>query len=221
MIAAHRLSILICLCTLLAPSAYADTPRQLIWADLVPKIAAADNPFAKFTKAQLLALGEVAAVRDRKARGEPVSPIELVDEAAATNRLVQAGIDVDGLMARRKEFADKKRQRAQTVNSSLNGQEVRMPGYLLPLEFSGKQVIEFLLVPWVGACVHTPPPPPNQIVYVKADKPFDFAGMFTPIQVTGQMATTATSKSLYLIDGSSAIDIGYSIRATLVEPYKE
>ena len=51
-----------------------------------------------------------------------------------------------------------------------------MPGYLLPLEFSGKLVSEFLLVPWVGACIHTPPPPPNQIVHVKTDKPIELAG---------------------------------------------
>jgi len=98
---------------------------------------------------------------------------------------------------------------------------IRMPGYLLPLEFSGRLVSEFLLVPWVGACIHTPPPPPNQIVYVKADKPFEFSGLFTPVWVTGQMAASSSRKSLYLIDGTADIDVGYSLRASQVEPYKE
>jgi hypothetical protein len=72
------------------------------------------------------------------------------------------------------------------LNSALDGQVVRLPGYLLPLEFFARQVTEFLLVPKVGACVHTPPP--NQILYVKADKPFDFFALFTSVQVTGEMA---------------------------------
>lgn len=221
MIATYCLRILILFGTLLTSSAYADTPRQLLWADLVPKVAPADNPFAKFTKAQLLALTDIADIRDRRARGERIPPIEQGDEAAAARKLELQGVDVDSLLAKRKEFGEQKRVRAHTVNSALDGQVVRIPGYLLPLEFSGKQVIEFLLVPWVGACVHTPAPPPNQIVYVKADKPFDFHGMFTPIQVTGLMAATSTKKSLYLVDGTSDIDIGYSMDATLVEPYKE
>lgn len=216
-----RRRIAICFCALLVSNVYADTPRSLIWADLVPRTAPADNPFAKFTKAQLLALNDIAEVRDRRARGVNISQIEQGDEEAATRKLEREGVDVDGLMARRKELGEQKRARAYAVNSALDGQVVRMPGYLLPLEFAGKQVTEFLLVPWVGACVHTPPPPPNQIVYVKADKPFDFHGMFTPIQITGQMMATATKKALYLIDGSSDINIGYSMRATLVEPYKE
>jgi hypothetical protein len=76
-------------------------------------------------------------------------------------------------------------------------------------------------VPWVGACIHTPPPPPNQIVHVKTDQPFEFTGLFTPVWVTGRMSAAASRKSLYLIDGSSDIDIGYSLQASQVEPYKQ
>jgi hypothetical protein len=213
---------LLLLGALLAGSAQADVPRQLMWEDLVPKPSAAENPFAKLTKDQLLALSDIASVRDRKARGDKtLSEIDLTDERAATRRLEQAGIDVDGLLARRKEIAEQKRSRTLAVNASLDGQTVRLPGYLLPLEFSGKQVTEFLLVPWVGACIHTPPPPPNQIVHVKSARPFEMAGIFMPVWVTGQMSTGATKKSLFLIDGSSDIDVGYSMRATEVEPYKE
>ena len=50
--------------------------------------------------------------------------------------------------------------------SGLEGQEVRIPGYIVPLDELATETSEFLLVPYVGACVHTPPPPPNQLVYV-------------------------------------------------------
>ena len=75
------------------------------------------------------------------------------------------------------------------MNPALDGRTVRIPGYLLPLEFSGKRVTAFLLAPWVGACIHTPPPPPNQIVYVKLKKPFNLKSMADPYWVTGRMST--------------------------------
>lgn len=221
MTAKHCLrAILILFFALLAPAVWADAPRQLMWKDLVPPLPA-DHPFASLTRQQALQLTDIAAVRDRRTRGEKLSPIELADEEAAARKLQQAGIDVDGLLARRKEIAEQGRLRAQSVNAALDGQTVRIPGYLLPLEFSGKEITEFLLVPWVGACIHTPPPPPNQIVHVRSDKPVGNVTLFAPIWVTGRMSTVASKKSLYLVDGESNIDIGYSLRASAVEPYKE
>jgi hypothetical protein len=216
----HARSCLLLLGALLASIAYADAPRQLMWADLAPQQPPSENPFAKLSRDQLQQLSDVATVRERKARGDKtLSPLELDNEQAVSHKLVQSGIDVDGLLAKRKELAEQRRARGKVVNSALDGQIVRMPGYLLPLEFSGKLVTEFLLVPWVGACIHTPPPPPNQIVHVKADKPFEFGGLFTPVWVTGQLATRSAKKSLYLIDGSSDSDSGYSLLASQVEPY--
>jgi hypothetical protein len=210
--------ILILLCALLTPNAWPDEPRQLMWADLVPKSAVMDNPFLKLTKEQLAWVSDVAAVRDRKDRGDrTLSATERDSEQALSRKLEEAGIDVDGLLATRMKIIE----RGQAVNPLLNGQNVRLPGYLLPLEFSGKQVSEFLLVPWVGACIHTPPPPPNQIVHVKPEKPVEIGGMFAPVWVTGQMTTGAIKKSLSLVDGSADIDVGYSLRASQVEPYKE
>ena len=215
-------SFLVLCCMLQASSAFADAPRQLLWEDLTPKLQASENPFAKLTKEQLVKLSEIAQVRDRKARGDnSLSTVEAGIEQSNSRKLEEEGVDVDALLAKRKEIAEQQRVRGHAVNAALDGQVVRIPGYLLPLEFSGKRVSEFLLVPWVGACIHTPPPPPNQIVHVKADKPFDFGGLFAPVWVTGRMSTAAAKKSLFLIDGSADIDIGYSLQASQVEPYKE
>ena len=96
------------------------------------------------------------------------------------------------------------------------------PGFtVLPLEITGRKVTEFLLVPWVGACIHTPPPPPNQIVHVKTDTPFELTGLFMPVWITGRLSTGATKRSLYLVDGTSDIDIGYTVKASRVEPYSQ
>jgi hypothetical protein len=213
--------LLLLLGALLMPSAQAQTPRQLMWDDLVPKAAGAEDPFAKLTREQLTDLALVASVRDRKARGETVSPADAADEQTLSRKLKQGGVNVDDLLARRKEIAAQRQRASGGVNQTLNGKVVRIPGYLLPLEYSGKLVSEFLLVPWVGACIHTPPPPPNQIVHVRPEKPFETNGMFAAVWVTGTLATTSTKKSLFMLDGSSDIDVGYSLRASLVEPYKE
>lgn len=50
---------------------------------------------------------------------------------------------------------------------ALDGKVVRIAAFIVPLEDDMQESDEFLLVPYFGACVHTPPPPPNQMVYVK------------------------------------------------------
>ncbi|MBF0236458.1 MAG: DUF3299 domain-containing protein [SAR324 cluster bacterium] len=67
----------------------------------------------------------------------------------------------------------------------LQGKLVRLPGYIVPLDGDENTVKQFLLVPTLGACIHVPPPPPNQIVMVNMQKsiPADF--MFYAVWVTG------------------------------------
>jgi len=197
----------------------AETPRQISWDDLSVKLSAAENPFAALSMDQLELLVDVASARDRRARGMSLSQQDLANEKSAAEKLKNAGIDVDFLLGKRDEIAEKKRAQASAANPALDGKLVRIPGYLLPLEFSGKQVTEFLLVPWVGACIHTPPPPPNQIVHVKSDKPFEMNGNFDPVWVTGRITAGAIKKSVYVTDGSSEIDISYSMRASQLDRY--
>ena len=99
------------------------------------------------------------------------------------------------------------------VVNELNGKHVRIGGYVVPLDFESTTVKEFLLVPFVGACIHVPPPPANQIIYVKTDKGFEVAGQFDPVTVTGTIKTEPAFTGL--------ADAGYSIDAETVEPRKE
>jgi hypothetical protein len=57
--------------------------------------------------------------------------------------------------------------RAPAALAALDGKRVVIAAFIVPLEDDMQQADEFLLVPYFGACVHTPPPPPNQMVYVK------------------------------------------------------
>ncbi len=203
------------------PALAEDAPRQIQWQDLAPKAAPAGNPFEKLTRDQLAALSEVAGVRDRKAAGDKtLTAAEVSAAQSAAQRLEQSGLNVEALLATRREISEHRRNRGAQTNPLLEGQVVKLPGYLLPLELSGKRVTEFLLVPWVGACVHTPPPPPNQIVHVKVDAAYEMTSLFEPVWVIGKLATSATKKSLYMVDGASDIDVGYSLRGARVEAYK-
>jgi hypothetical protein len=197
--------------------------KQLAWEDLIPSTVTFDDPFAEMEREKLEYLGFVARVRSLIAAGKPVSQETRQEAAEMEAELNQEGIDVDGLLARRGEIRELRRKKAGAVVEDLDKTSVKMPGYLLPLEYSGQKITEFLLVPWVGACIHTPPPPPNQIVHVilNKDNAFESRSIYEPVWVAGQMFTQTSTQNLFLKDGSSDIHMSYKIQATLVERYKQ
>lgn len=97
------------------------------------------------------------------------------------------------------------------VRTDWNGMTVRIPGYMLPIEYDGTGVTAFILVPFVGACVHVPPPPANQLVFVTTNKPYQTSGLFEAVNVIGMFGTAATS--------TQEIDIGYALSADEIKPF--
>jgi len=215
----NLLRLFVILYTFASSTFAADPPRQLTWGDLIYQLPASENPVANLTLEQIQAVAELSNLRDRKARGIELNAADVAAERADVEKLKKWGIDIDALQAKREETHRKSKQLAETVNSALDGKLVRIGGYLLPLEFSGKDVTEFLLVPWAGACIHTPPPAPNQIVHVKAEKPVPIKGMYDPVWVVGKIAASNSRKSVFLTDGNADIDVGYSISLAQVAPY--
>ncbi|MBN8449112.1 MAG: DUF3299 domain-containing protein [Candidatus Accumulibacter sp.] len=97
------------------------------------------------------------------------------------------------------------------VETALNGQRVRIAGFVVPLERKGEQVLEFLLVPYFGACIHVPPPPANQIIHVVPEKP-----------VTGMRTMDAmwVSGTLKLDRSETGMGVsGYRLRGEALAPY--
>jgi hypothetical protein len=97
------------------------------------------------------------------------------------------------------------------INPLILGQSVRLPGYMVPLEDLPEGTKEFLLVPYFGACVHSPPPPANQIVHVVLDKPSKRFRLMDTLWVTGPLSATKTDSHM----GVSS----YRIDAKLVAPF--
>lgn len=176
----------------MAAVAATDAPRDLKWKDLVPPASQQPPPrqktfYAGSTPAQDASGG--AATVDA-----PPPPMAEGQWMSRSRKQPGAG------------------QPANVVKD-LDGQLVRIGGYVVPLDFDATQVKEFLLVPFVGACIHVPPPPTNQIIYVKAEKGFDVQGSFDPVWVTGKMKTEMQFTGL--------AETGYSIEAEKVETRKE
>lgn len=97
------------------------------------------------------------------------------------------------------------------IRTDWNGKIVRLPGFILPIDYSGTTVSAFILVPFVGACVHVPPPPANQLVFVTAPEPYESSGLYEPVNVIGMFGAASMSTQL--------ADIGYALSADRIEPF--
>lgn len=98
------------------------------------------------------------------------------------------------------------------VRTDWNGEIIRLPGFIVPIDYSGTGVTAFILVPFVGACVHVPPPPANQLVFVTSKKPYESSGLYEPVNVTGMFGTASMSTQL--------ADIAYALSADHIEPFR-
>jgi uncharacterized protein len=74
----------------------------------------------------------------------------------------------------------------------LNNQVVKIPGYIVPLTDDLESFNEFLIVPDPQACIHFPPPPPNQILYVKTKKNLPINITFYPFWFQGRLEAVST-----------------------------
>jgi len=102
--------------------------------------------------------------------------------------------------------------KATDTLKALNGKRVRVPGFVVPLDDFMEDGAEFLLVPYYGACVHTPPPPPNQIIFVQMEgKKAVKLALFDAIWMHGTLKI-ATVESPY---GT----VGFTIDGQKMEPY--
>ncbi len=94
----------------------------------------------------------------------------------------------------------------------LNGKKIRIPGYTVPFEYGADaQIKEFLLVPYFGACIHSPPPPPNQTVFIMADKPIKMKDLAQAVWIEGTIYTQTQESEL--------ADAAYTIKLTGIEEY--
>lgn len=101
---------------------------------------------------------------------------------------------------------------ATKLNPALDDAYIKMPGYIIPLEQTALGVSSFILVPYVGACLHTPPPPPNQLVFVTTITPWPSNNLWDAVWVTGRMK--------HEIQKTDVAETGYVLEAEFMEIYE-
>lgn len=163
----------------------ADAFKTIEWIDLMPK----DDLEALLNPPDYLAEIEDGSVND-KIDSELGSSID-----APEDRYQQALV-------------------SQRIIPEYDGQAVRIPGFVVPLEFGEDQkVTQFFLVPFFGACIHLPPPPPNQIIYINHPEGVEFNSTYVPYWISGVVKTE-------LIENDLAVS-AYSLSLHHVEDYEE
>jgi hypothetical protein len=103
---------------------------------------------------------------------------------------------------------------SKNIRAEFNSRHVRIPGFIVPLEFNDQQMITaFFFVPYFGACIHMPPPPPNQMIYGEYKAGIHLDSLYDPFWIEGTMSTT-------LVENEMAT-AAYSINVAAIKPYTE
>lgn len=163
------------------------------------------------SRRHLLTLAASAALPPRLARAQTVREIgweDLIPPGVPYSEIVGPGYMDEDSDTWLPEFD----ANATRMNTDLDGQVVKLPGYIIPMETSAAGTTAFVLVPYVGACIHVPPPPPNQLVYVTTAEPWPSEDIWTAIWVTGTLRTRLQSTAI--------AEIGYELSAVAIEEYE-
>jgi len=164
-----------------------------------------------FSIASLVGIATLVGVTTAAAPARAKKPHHKTVAAApvATAATTEETINIDWRVLAGLDYSNGK---STDTLKKLEGKMVRIPGFVVPLDDFQDEGAEFLLVPYYGACVHTPPPPPNQIVMVgmtgrKAIK----LNLFDAVWMSGRLKI-ASVESPY---GT----VGYQLEGMKVEPY--
>lgn len=141
-----------------------------------------------------------------------MNPPSYLDEIADGSVEDQISNQVQSAIATADDSRYQQALASTRVVAEFNNQSVRIPAFIVPLEFDGEQTItRFFLVPFFGACIHVPPPPPNQIIYASYPKGFKLDALYDPFWITGILKTSLTENDT----ATSA----YSMVVDNIQPY--
>ncbi len=193
-------------------------PRNLGWADLVPTVSIGANPFEALDFRQKNDLARLYRIEVKEAA--TANDFAKSQALEIRTRLEAGGLDPDWLFAERERMMAEHTRKISAPNTEILAQTIRMPGYILPLEMDGALAVEFLLVPTVGACVHTPPPAANQLVHVRFPEGYPLRGMYDPVWIIGALQAETQVEQVTYSDGQRNVVSSYTMTATGVEQFK-
>ena len=179
--------LLLITCLTLTPPLLADENYQLIdWVDLMP-----DD--------------------DLEALMNPPEYLDEIEDGSMEDQISSQ------LLGALENSADDRYQQALTsakVKPEYDQRPIRLPGFIVPVDMNEEQLVtEFFLVPFFGACIHYPPPPPNQIIYVTSKEGVAQQNLYDPYWVEGTLTTSITENEVAVS--------AYSMAADNIELYEE
>ena len=130
--------------------------EQITWRDLTMPLGKVEDPYEGLEYDQRIDLDVLLTIeRMREADGSLSDDFEnSYDEIYSA--LQSAGLDPEDLIRKYNAYQARIAEVNASIREDRNNTEVKIPGYILPLEYEGDHITEFLLVPYVGACIHTP-----------------------------------------------------------------
>ena len=100
----------------------------------------------------------------------------------------------------------------ERVRMDLDNKNVRIPGFIVPVDFENRHVVtRFLFVPYFGACIHEPAPPPNQTIYAEFEPGYTLESLWDPFWIEGTLFTSKVVEDL--------ATASYTLRAEKIEPF--
>lgn len=198
--------------------AHAGEPRSVGWADLVPEVVMGANPFESLDYRQKNDL--VTLYRIEVTEAETANDFARSKASEIRAKLEAGGLNPDWLFAERERMMSEHTRRFSAPNPEILAQPIRMPGYILPLEMDGPLATEFLLVPTVGACVHTPPPAANQLIHVHYPQGYPIRGMYDPVWITGELQAERQLELVSYSDGQRNVESTYVMIPESIEQYQ-
>ncbi|MFM2590173.1 DUF3299 domain-containing protein [Vibrio sp. TBV020] len=191
------------------------------WDKLRPTMTLEDDPFLTLDQNQLFDLATIARFNEAAQQEDFSASQEALDEIKQTKqRLAKQGVDVEYLFEMREIIRQQREELATKPNAAVLNKMSRIPGFITPVEFNGTKVTKFFLVPTAGACIHTPPPPPNQIVLIDYPSGIELVSLATPVWVEGKLINQSVTANVDYSDGSTGVEAVYSMQAEEIELYQ-
>ncbi|MBW3697752.1 DUF3299 domain-containing protein [Vibrio sp. T187] len=220
MISLSRKLFLSAIFSIIPLTSFASDIAYTYWEELRPNVATIEDPFKSLNVNQVDDLAYVAKYLQAKSdpNGSPSEELrkEYVESKA---RLEKANVDIEHLLSLREQITAQRKVLATQVNNEILDETHRVPGYITPVDFDGSKVTKFLFVPTAGACIHTPPPPANQMILVNYPQGIEVESLSTPMWIEGKLTSKRSNLDISYVDGEAEVSTLYSMNAANVDFY--
>jgi hypothetical protein len=188
-----------------AASAQANAPKTIEWTELMP-----EEDLQLLLTMPMADHGDLS--EEELAADAPLDSLRAPTDPLADQIASAIGQAINDQPSAERTWEDA--LVSTNVRKEFNNTRIRLPGFIVPLEFDDDmRITEFFLVPYFGACIHVPPPPPNQIIFVRYAKGVQLEALYVPFWITGTLKTEIMENDMALA--------AYTMMADSVIEYEE